>query len=64
METLVFLPTLVILGMFGLGTNLTVDEFKPILVHPKVILVGLSNQLLFVSLTSLFLALVLPFSPE
>ena len=60
----VFLPTVVMLGMLGLGISLTIEDFKQIFVRPKAVLVGLLNQLLFVPLTGLLLALLLPLSPE
>jgi BASS family bile acid:Na+ symporter len=50
--------------MLGLGVSLTVADFKKTFVHPRAILVGLSNQLLFVPLTGILLALLLPLSPE
>jgi BASS family bile acid:Na+ symporter len=59
-----FLPILTILAMLGLGVSLTVADFKQIFVHPRAVLVGLSNQLLFVPLTGILLALLLPLSPE
>jgi BASS family bile acid:Na+ symporter len=59
-----FLPILTILTMLGLGVSLTVADFKQIFVHPRAVLVGLSNQLLFVPLTGILLALLLPLSPE
>jgi BASS family bile acid:Na+ symporter len=59
-----FLPILTILAMLGLGVSLTVADFKKTFVHPRAILVGLSNQLLFVPLTGILLALLLPLSPE
>jgi BASS family bile acid:Na+ symporter len=59
-----FLPILIILTMLGLGVSLTVADFKQIFVHPRAVLVGLSNQLLFVPLTGILLALLLPLSPE
>ncbi|MCB9077378.1 MAG: bile acid:sodium symporter [Anaerolineaceae bacterium] len=62
--TTVFLPIVVMLGMLGLGISLTIEDFKQILVHPKAVLVGLLNQLLFVPLTGFLLALLLPLSPE
>lgn len=62
--THVFLPTVVMLGMLGLGISLTIEDFKHILVHPKAVVVGLLNQLLFVPLMGLLLALLLPLSPE
>ena len=60
----VLLPILTILAMLGLGISLRVDDFKHIFVRPKAIVVGLLNQLLFVPLTGILLALMLPLSPE
>jgi BASS family bile acid:Na+ symporter len=59
-----FLPILTILGMLGLGVSLSVADFKTIFVQPRAILVGLSNQLLFVPVIGIILALLLPLSPE
>lgn len=60
----VFLPILTILGMLGLGMNLTAADFEQLLVHPKALFVGLLNQLLLVPVMGILLALVLPLGPE
>ena len=60
----ILLPILTILAMLGLGISLRIDDFKQILVYPKAIIIGLLNQLLFVPLIGILLALMLPLSPE
>jgi bile acid:Na+ symporter, BASS family len=44
--TAVFLPLALAFIMLGMGLSLTVKDFKNILVFPKAIIVGLTNQLI------------------
>ncbi|GAA3508662.1 bile acid:sodium symporter family protein [Aquimarina addita] len=50
--------------MFGMGLSLTVDDFKRILKNPKAVLLGLSNQLLFLPIIGYLLVSTLELSPE
>ncbi|NKI32781.1 bile acid:sodium symporter family protein [Croceivirga thetidis] len=42
----VFLPLSLAIIMLGMGMTLTLDDFKRILVYPKSVLLGLTNQLI------------------
>ncbi len=40
--------------MLGMGLSLVIEDFKRILLHPKAIVIGLLNQLIFYPLLHLF----------
>ena len=50
--------------MLGMGLSLVVDDFKRIVVYPKAILVGLTNQLILLPLIGFLIALAFPLKPE
>ncbi len=60
----IFLPILVIVIMFGLGLNLTIDDFKRVAVYPKAAIIGLFNQLVILPLAGFLLASLFSLSPE
>lgn len=60
----IFLAASLIIIMLGMGLSLVMDDFKKILVTPKAIFVGLTNQLIIVPLVGFALTLVFPLKPE
>lgn len=50
--------------MLGMGLSLVVDDFKRIVVYPKAILIGLTNQLILLPLIGFLIAVVFPIKPE
>ena len=50
--------------MLGMGLSLVADDFKRILVYPKAILVGLTNQIILLPLIGFLLAIAFPIKPE
>jgi len=50
--------------MLGMGLSLVFDDFKRILLYPKAILVGLTNQLIVLPLIGFGIALAFPLQPE
>ncbi len=60
----IFLAASLIIIMLGMGLSLVMDDFKKILVTPKAIFVGLTNQLIIVPLVGFALTMVFPLKPE
>ncbi|WP_062052791.1 bile acid:sodium symporter family protein [Aquimarina longa] len=60
----IFLAISLIIIMLGMGLSLVIDDFKRIFVHPKAILVGLTNQILILPLVGFGLASIFPTQPE
>ena len=60
----IFLAGSLIIIMLGMGLSLVLDDFKKILVTPKAIFVGLTNQLIIVPLVGFALTMVFPLKPE
>jgi len=50
--------------MWGMGLNLVIDDFKRVLRSPKLVLLGLLNQLILLPLIAYLLVSLLPASPE
>ena len=50
--------------MLGMGLSLVVDDFKRIVVYPKAIVVGLTNQLILLPLIGFTIAALYPVKPE
>jgi len=50
--------------MLGMGLSLVVADFKRIFVHPKAIIVGLTNQLIVLPLIGFAVAIAFPLRPE
>lgn len=48
--TQLFLPLALAVIMFGMGLSLRFDDFKRILIYPKAVAIGLTNQLLLLPL--------------
>jgi bile acid:Na+ symporter, BASS family len=61
--TAVFLPLALFVVMLGMGLGLTLDDFKRILVVPKLVLVGLIAQLVMLPMVGFLLAHLFPLSP-
>ncbi len=62
-STIILASSLIII-MLGMGLSLVIDDFKRILVYPKAILVGLTNQLIILPLIGFAIASVFPLKPE
>ncbi len=62
-STIILAASLIII-MLGMGLSLVIDDFKRILVYPKAILVGLTNQLIILPLIGFSIALIFPLKPE
>jgi BASS family bile acid:Na+ symporter len=50
--------------MWGMGLNLVIDDFKRVLRSPKLVILGLLNQLILLPLIAYLLVSLLPASPE
>lgn len=50
--------------MLGMGLSLVLDDFKRIVVYPKAIIVGLTNQLILLPLIGFLIAVAFPIKPE
>jgi len=61
--TTVVLPASLFIIMLGMGLSLVVDDFKRVVVYPKAMAVGLTNQLLLLPLIGFALAYVFSLSP-
>ena len=62
-STIILAAALTII-MLGMGLSLVVDDFKRILLYPKAILIGLTNQLILLPLIGFTIASVFPLKPE
>lgn len=62
-STIILASSLIII-MLGMGLSLVIDDFKRILVYPKAILVGLTNQIIILPLLGFAIASVFPLKPE
>jgi BASS family bile acid:Na+ symporter len=50
--------------MWGMGLNLVIDDFKRILRSPKIVLLGLINQLVLLPIVAFMLVTLFPSTPE
>lgn len=62
-STIILASSLIII-MLGMGLSLVIDDFKRILVYPKAIFIGLTNQLIILPLIGFAIALMFPLKPE
>ncbi len=62
-STIILASSLIII-MLGMGLSLVVDDFKRIIVYPKAILIGLTNQLIILPLIGFGIASLFPIKPE
>lgn len=62
--TAVFLPVALFILMLGMGLELTLDDFKRVVVYPKAAVVGLLAQLAMLPLVGFLLASLFPLKPE
>ena len=62
-STIILASSLIII-MLGMGLSLVFDDFKRIIVYPKAIFVGLTNQLIILPLIGFAIALIFPLRPE
>ena len=62
-STLILASSLIII-MLGMGLSLVIDDFKRIIVYPKAILVGLTNQLILLPLIGFAIASIFQLTPE
>lgn len=60
----IILATALIFTMWGMGLSLIVDDFTRVLKHPKAVLLGLVNQLIFLPLIGFTLLSFIPSSPK
>ena len=56
--TTYFLPAALFIIMLGMGLSLVVEDFKRVVVYPKAVFIGLSNQLVILPYTALGLAIL------
>ena len=62
-STIILALSLIII-MLGMGLSLVLADFKKIIVYPKAIIVGLTNQLIILPLIGFAIAIFFPISPE
>ncbi len=62
-STIILAVSLIII-MLGMGLSLVLDDFKRIFIHPKAILIGLTNQMIILPLVGFTLASLFPVRPE
>ena len=62
--TAVFLPVALFIIMLGMGLELTLDDFKRVVVYPRAAVVGLLAQLAMLPLVGFLLASLFPLKPE
>ncbi|MAZ73115.1 MAG: bile acid:sodium symporter [Flavobacteriaceae bacterium] len=62
-STLILAGSLIII-MLGMGLSLRLEDFKRIVLYPKAIFVGLTNQLLLLPVIGFLLAISIPMQPE
>jgi bile acid:Na+ symporter, BASS family len=62
--TQVFLPLSLAVIMFGMGLSLTPADFKRILIYPKAVAIGLTNQIILLPLIAYGLCKLFNLSPE
>jgi len=60
----IILGSSLIIIMLGMGLSLVIDDFKRIVVYPKAIFVGLTNQLILLPLIGFTIASIFPLKPE
>ncbi len=60
----IFLAGSLIIIMLGMGLSLVLDDFKRIVVYPKAILVGLTNQMIILPLIGFGIVSLFPLQPE
>ncbi|MBL7113088.1 MAG: bile acid:sodium symporter family protein [Bacteroidales bacterium] len=60
----IFLASSLAIIMLGMGLTLVIDDFKRIVVYPKAIIVGLTNQLIILPLIGFAIAILFPLKPE
>ena len=56
--TQIFLPISLAIIMFGMGLTLVVNDFKRLFAYPKEVIIGLSNQLVFLPLIGFLIILL------
>ncbi len=59
----IFLPVSLAIIMLGMGMTLIPADFTRIIKHPKAILIGLSNQLIFLPIIGFLLAIAFDLNP-
>lgn len=62
-STIILASSLIII-MLGMGLSLVIDDFKRIIVYPKAIIVGLTNQLIILPIIGFTIAVLFPLQPE
>jgi BASS family bile acid:Na+ symporter len=62
-STIILAGSLIII-MLGMGLSLVIDDFKRIILYPKAILVGITNQLIILPLIGFGIASIFPLQPE
>lgn len=60
----VFLPVALAIIMLGMGLSLVLDDFKRVVIYPKAIVLGLTNQLILLPLVAFLLVGLFPLTPE
>jgi len=60
----IILAGALIIIMLGMGLSLVLEDFKRIIVYPKAIFVGLTNQLIILPILGFAIASVFPTRPE
>lgn len=60
----IFLAASLIIIMLGMGLSLVTDDFKRVILYPKAVLVGLTNQLIILPIIGFVLVSIFPLKPE
>lgn len=59
----ILIPAVLALTMFGVGTSLEIGDFREIAAKPRLVGLGLGLQMLFLPVTAIAIALLLPIAP-
>ncbi|HLW40061.1 MAG TPA: hypothetical protein VKX31_06700, partial [Brumimicrobium sp.] len=59
----ILLPISIGIIMFGIGTGLSISDFKRVFIRPKEVLFGLFGQLVMVTIVGFVIAFVFPLEP-
>ena len=62
--TAVFLPIALAIIMLGMGLGLRLEDFKRVLLYPKAVAIGLTNQLILLPIVGFLVVKLFPMSPE
>jgi bile acid:Na+ symporter, BASS family len=62
--TTIILAASLFIIMLGMGLSLTIADFKRVLVYPKAVIIGLTNQMIILPLLGFGICMLIPMQPE